>query len=162
MRTGRWVTTRLSSPSTDLFTRPLVRVILVRECGSDKPYDIALVTTDLQASAEAIVGRYARRWLVEQSIKDGKDLFGASDPQNRLPKAVQRTVPFAMLAQTIPLLWYATPATPKPTSPPDARARPGTSTRSTPASTTCSSRSVAPEYRRAHGPSRNRTNHRHR
>jgi SRSO17 transposase len=84
-----------------------VRVILVREHGSNKPYDIALVTTDLSTSAEAIVCRYARRWSVEQSIKDGKDLLGAGDAQNRLPKAVQRTVPFTMLAQTILLLWYA-------------------------------------------------------
>jgi Transposase DDE domain len=84
-----------------------VRVILVREHGSNKPYDIALVTTDLSTSAQAIVCRYARRWSVEQSIKDGKDLRGAGDAQNRLPKAVQRTVPFTMLAQTILLLWYA-------------------------------------------------------
>jgi hypothetical protein len=84
-----------------------VRVILVREPGSDKPYDIALVTTDLQASAEAIACRYASRWSVEQSIKDGKDLLGAGDARNRLPKAVQRTAPFAMPTQTILLLWYA-------------------------------------------------------
>src|SRR5262249_37085594 len=90
-----------------------VRVILVRERGSGKLYDIALVTTDLKASPDAIVGRYAHRWSVEQSIKDGKDLLGAGDAQNRLPQAVQRTVPFTMLAQSILLLWYARAGNPE-------------------------------------------------
>jgi hypothetical protein len=81
-----------------------VQAILVRDLGSTRIYDIALVTTDLAASAEQIVVRYAARWPVEQSIKDGKDLLGAGDAQNRLPAAVTRTVPFAMLCQSILIL----------------------------------------------------------
>jgi hypothetical protein len=83
-----------------------VNVVLVRQLGSARAYDIALVTTDPAASAAQIVARYAARWPVEQSIKDGKDLLGAGDAQNRLPVAVARTVPFAMLCQTILILWY--------------------------------------------------------
>jgi hypothetical protein len=83
-----------------------VQVILVRDPGSTRAYDIALVTTDLAASAEQIVLRYAARWPVEQSIKDGKTLLGAGDAQNRLPAAVARTVPFAMLCQCVLILWY--------------------------------------------------------
>jgi hypothetical protein len=47
-----------------------VQAILVRDLGSTRIYDIALVTTDLAAAAEQIVVRYAARWPVEQSIKD--------------------------------------------------------------------------------------------
>jgi hypothetical protein len=83
-----------------------VQVILVRKLGSTRSYDIALVTTDPDAPAEQVVVRYAARWPVEQSIKDGKTLLGAGDAQNRLPAAVARTVPFAMLCQTTLILWY--------------------------------------------------------
>jgi hypothetical protein len=78
--------------------------VLVRESGSPHSYDIALVTTDRAATAEAIVCRYASRWSVEQAIKDGKDLMGAGDAQNRLRRAVERSVPVAMLCQTILVL----------------------------------------------------------
>jgi hypothetical protein len=83
-----------------------VHVILVKDPGSSRPYDIALVTTDRAAGAATIVARYADRWSIEQAIKDGKDLLGVGDPQNRLPAAVQRTVPFGLLTLTILTLWY--------------------------------------------------------
>jgi len=83
-----------------------VQVILVREPGSDRRYDIALVTTDLQATAADVVCRYAAHWSIEQAIKDGKDLLGAGDAQNPVQQAVQRTVPFTMLCQSSLLLSY--------------------------------------------------------
>jgi len=52
------------------------------------------------------VARYASRWSVEQSIKDGKDLLGAGDAQNRLPAAVGRTTPLGLANLTILVLWY--------------------------------------------------------
>jgi hypothetical protein len=68
---------------------------LVRDLDQTKPYTLALATTDLTTPGGQIVARYASRWSVEQSIKDGKDLLGAGDAQNRLPAAVQRTTPWA-------------------------------------------------------------------
>lgn len=84
-----------------------VHVILVRAANSTKTYDIALVTTDLHTTAEQIILRYAARWSIEQSIKDGKGLLGAGDAENRLPNAVARTVPFTMLCQSVLICWYA-------------------------------------------------------
>ena len=81
-------------------------MILVRDPDSAKPYDIALVTTDTTATPAEIIARYADRWSIEQAIKDGKDLLGAGDAQNRLPTAVERTLPFAMLNLTVLTLWY--------------------------------------------------------
>ena len=86
--------------------RTQVNVILLRDPASTKAYDIALVTTDITAPAEQIIARYADRWSIEQAIKDGKDLLGAGDAQNRLQFAVERTLPFAMLTLTILTCWY--------------------------------------------------------
>jgi hypothetical protein len=52
------------------------------------------------------VARYASRWSIEQSIKDGKNLLGAGDAQNRLPAAVERTTPLGLANLTILVLWY--------------------------------------------------------
>lgn len=87
--------------------RTPVRVVLVKDPASDRPYDIALVTTDPDSMPEGIIERYAERWSEEQTIKDCKDLLGAGDAQNRLRRAVERSVPFTMLCLTILVLWYA-------------------------------------------------------
>ncbi len=86
--------------------RTPVRLVLVREVDETQPYTIALITTDLTSTAEEIVTRYATRWSIEQTIKDGKELLGAGDPQSRLPQAVERTTPFVLANLTILVLWY--------------------------------------------------------
>jgi hypothetical protein len=88
--------------------RTPVRVILTRDPGDDDGvYEMALVTTDLDSTAEQIVERYAFRWPIEQTIKDGKDLLGVGEAQSRVQNAVERTVPFQLLCLTILTLWYA-------------------------------------------------------
>jgi hypothetical protein len=42
-----------------------VRVVLLRNLNSRRGYDLALVTTDLTAAPEQIIGRYADRWSIE-------------------------------------------------------------------------------------------------
>lgn len=86
--------------------RTPIRLVLVRDSDRRRK-DLALVTTDLATSAEGIIGRYCQRWSIEQTIKDAKEIMGAGDAQNRLEKAVQRTVPFMMLNLTILVCWYA-------------------------------------------------------
>ena len=87
--------------------RTPVKVVLMRRAGSARAYDWALVTTEVTATAEAIIARYGSRWSIEQAIKDGKDLLGAGDAQSRVRTAVERTVPFVMACQSIAVLWYA-------------------------------------------------------
>ena len=82
-------------------------VILVRDAGSAKAYDLALFTTDTTASGEAIVARYAVRWSIEPSNANGKQHMGVGQARNRLPKAVERTVPFGMVIQSMVTVWYA-------------------------------------------------------
>ena len=87
-------------------TRP-VQVVLVRD-KSASGYDLALVTTDLNASPAQVIERYAARWSIEVAIEDAKQEFGAGQARNRTPNAVRRTVPFQLACQAIAACWYAT------------------------------------------------------
>ncbi|HEV2634014.1 MAG TPA: transposase, partial [Actinocrinis sp.] len=83
------------------------RIVLVREPGRAAPYELALFTTDLAASATRIVERYARRWSIEPANATGKQIMGIGQARNRTPRAVRRTVPFAFLIQSLVTVWYA-------------------------------------------------------
>jgi DDE superfamily endonuclease len=80
-----------------------IRVILAR---SDAGL-LALVSTDLAASAAALVTRYAARWSIEQAFADARNVLGAGEARNRTRRAVERTVPFALLIHTLVITWYA-------------------------------------------------------
>jgi hypothetical protein len=84
------------------------RVVFLREPGTRRGYDLVLITTDLTSDPATIVARYAARWAIEVMIKDAKQLFGAGQTHTRTAAAVQHAVPFALLCQTITVLWYAT------------------------------------------------------
>jgi hypothetical protein len=83
------------------------RCVLVREAGSTKPYDMALFTLDTDTDDAGIVERYAVRWSIEPTNATSKQHMGVGQARNRLPKAVERTVPFGMLVQSLVVLWYA-------------------------------------------------------
>ena len=93
-------------------TRP-IRVVLVwnSNCGPgtglDRGYGAALVTTDLTTSAEQIVERYAARWAIETAFFDARQTLGIGEARNRTRLAVERTVPFGLLACTVVTTWYA-------------------------------------------------------
>jgi hypothetical protein len=84
-----------------------VRLILARNPGTAAGYDLALVTTDLHTAPAALITRYAARWAIEQAFADARTVLGAGEARNRAPRAVQRTVPFALLTHTIIVIWYA-------------------------------------------------------
>jgi hypothetical protein len=84
-----------------------VRLILSRDQHTSSGHDLALVTTDLDASPAALVARYATRWAIEQAFADARNVLGAGEARNRVRRAVERTVPFAMLAYTLIVCWYA-------------------------------------------------------
>jgi hypothetical protein len=83
------------------------RVVLLREIGSTTPYGLALFSTDMNATGEQIVERYAVRWSIEPSNANSKQQTGVGQARNRLPKAVERTVPFGMIIQSMVITWYA-------------------------------------------------------
>jgi hypothetical protein len=89
-----------------------VRVILVRD---DKPrtrdkdergYGLPLITTDLITAPEDLISRYASRWSIEPVFFHARRILGVGEARNRLRNAVQRTVPFGLIAYSLTVLWY--------------------------------------------------------
>jgi hypothetical protein len=81
--------------------------VLLRDLGSTRAYDLALFTTDPTATPGQVVERYAVRWSIEPSNANGKQQTGVGQARNRLPRAVERTVPFGMIVQSMVITWYA-------------------------------------------------------
>lgn len=84
-----------------------VQVVVVRELGDAEGYRVALVSTDLEASAGEIIARYGDRWAIEVAFQEAKHVVGVGEARNRVRRAVERTVPFGFLCQTIIVAWYA-------------------------------------------------------
>lgn len=84
-----------------------VRVVIVREPTRSDGYEIALVSTDLRASARELIERYDERWSIEVCFEDAKQVSGVGQARNRSRSAVERTVPFGFLCQTLAVAWYA-------------------------------------------------------
>jgi len=94
-----------------LGTRPC-RLVLLRGWHPDRRfaargYDLALLSTDPTSTPEALIARYAARWAIEVAIHDAKQITGAGQTRVRTRRAVERTVPFALLIQALVVLWYA-------------------------------------------------------
>jgi DDE superfamily endonuclease len=83
-----------------------VRVVLLRGQAAKNAYQLALITTDLHTPATAIIERYAARWSIEVAIQDAKQITGVGQARNRTPAAVSRTVPFALISQSLVVIWY--------------------------------------------------------
>ena len=87
-------------------TQP-VRVLIARTPGRRDGFDLALVSTDTAADAKEMIERYAKRWAIEAAFQDAKQLTGVGEARNRTRRAVERTVPFGFLCQTLVVVWYA-------------------------------------------------------
>jgi hypothetical protein len=83
-----------------------IRVILLRDRGATRGYGIALITTDLHSTAEAIIERYAARWSIEVSFADAKQITGVGEARNRTRLAVERTVPIGLTTQSLIVVWH--------------------------------------------------------
>ena len=88
-----------------LHTRP-VTVMLIRKPGRTEGFDVALASTDITATSGQLIARYDSRWSIETAHQEAK-AHGVGEARNRVRKAVERTVPFGFLTQTITITWYA-------------------------------------------------------
>lgn len=86
-------------------TRP-VTIMLIRKPDRTDGFDVALASTDTDASSAQLIARYDSRWTIETAHQEAK-AHGVGEARNRVQKAVQRTVPFGFLTQTITITWYA-------------------------------------------------------
>ncbi|MEU6216715.1 transposase [Streptomyces sp. NPDC047022] len=83
-----------------------VRLVLVRDLDSAKPYDLALISTDHLSITEDLVERYGTRWPIESVFGHMRQDLGVGQAQSRTRRAVERTVPFDLAVYTIVVLWY--------------------------------------------------------
>lgn len=83
----------------------LLKFVLVRDNTGKRPLSIFYCTL-LDWNVRQILSTYASRWSIEVTFENGKQMLGFEDPANRLPKAVQRTAPMAMLLVSLITLWY--------------------------------------------------------
>lgn len=83
----------------------LLRFVLVRDNSGKRPLSI-FYSTLLDYSAQDILAAYASRWSIEVTFENGKQLLGFEDPANRLPKAVERTAPMALVLVSLTTLWF--------------------------------------------------------
>jgi DDE superfamily endonuclease len=88
-------------------TRP-VHVVLVRDPTAPDGFDLALVSTDLAATAHLLVCRYTTRWPVEVCFRAARQDVGVGQARNRTRLAVERTVPFGLVCFSLAVVWYAT------------------------------------------------------
>ena len=78
-----------------------VAVVVVKEKRKKPSY---LVSTNLHLSALDIVKYYAKRWKIEQMIKDLKQRLGFGHYQVRNPQAIQRHVALVLLSYCVLIL----------------------------------------------------------
>ena len=80
-------------------------MILIRNPGTETGFDVALAPTDTTATAAVLIARYDSRWTIETCHQEA-NAHGVGDPRNRVQRAIERTVPFGFLNQTITIAWY--------------------------------------------------------
>ncbi len=85
----------------------LVQVVLSRPLGALDGYQLALVTTDLAASPQQVIERYADRWSAETMFLDARHLAGVGQARTRTKRSVERLVPFGLCCLSVAICWYA-------------------------------------------------------
>jgi len=82
----------------------LLTIVLTRDLQGKRP-DQMFYCTKLDWDARHILSAYACRWAIECTFENCKQFLGLEDPANRLPKAVRRTAPMALLLYTLIVVW---------------------------------------------------------
>jgi DDE superfamily endonuclease len=84
-----------------------VQVVLSRPVGAPDGYELALVTTDLAATPQAVIERYSHRWSAETAFLDARHLAGVGQARTRTQRSVERLVPFGLCCLSLAIVWYA-------------------------------------------------------
>ena len=83
----------------------LLTIILTRDKKGQRP-DHRFYCTRLDWDVREILSAYASRWALEVTFEGAKQVLGLEDPANRLPKAVKRTAPMALVLYSLVVLWF--------------------------------------------------------
>jgi hypothetical protein len=83
----------------------LLTIVLVRDLEGKRP-DQMFYCTKLDWTPRQILSAYACHWAIECTFENCKHLLGLEDPANRLPKAVERTPPMALVIYSLVIVWF--------------------------------------------------------
>jgi hypothetical protein len=83
----------------------LLTIVLTRDLQGQRP-DQMFYCTKLDWDARQILSAYACRWAIECMFENCKQFLGLEDPANRLPLAVARTAPMALILYTLVVVWF--------------------------------------------------------
>jgi hypothetical protein len=83
----------------------LLTIVLVHDLEGKRP-DQMFYCTKLDWTARQILSAYACRWAIECTFENCKQFLGLEDPANRLPKAVERTAPMALIIYSLVIVWF--------------------------------------------------------
>jgi hypothetical protein len=83
----------------------LLHSVRVRDPQGKRP-DPMFSCTRLGWDARQILGAYACRWSIAVTFANSKPFLGLEDPANRLPLAVRRTAPLALVLYSLIVVWF--------------------------------------------------------
>jgi DDE superfamily endonuclease len=83
----------------------LLTIVLTRDVTGKRP-DHRFYCTRLDWSVREILSAYASRWALEVTFEGAKQVLGFEDAANRLPQAVRRTAPIALVLYSLIVLWF--------------------------------------------------------
>ena len=86
--------------------RPILLVIVRDPTG--KQHDDFFFTTDLEASAPAVVEHYAGRWSIEDTFRSVKQSLGGEDPQTWKGTGPERAAALSLWLYSAVWFWYIT------------------------------------------------------
>ena len=83
----------------------LLTIVLVHDPEGKRP-DQMFYSTRLDWQVRQILSAYACRWAIEVTFENSKQFLGLEDPANRLPEAVRRTAPVALVLYSLVVAWF--------------------------------------------------------
>jgi DDE superfamily endonuclease/Archaeal putative transposase ISC1217 len=84
-----------------------IQVVVVRDKEGNMD-DVYLFTTDLEASLEWVITKFAWRWAIEVLFRGGKQVMDVEAPQHFCRESVEKVVPWVLSLQSVLMVWYLT------------------------------------------------------
>ena len=84
-----------------------VRLVVVRD-PAGKFEDTYLFTTMVEAIPEWVIETFAKRWAIEVSFRDSKQVLDIEGPQHWSQQSIEKLAPWVWLMQSVILVWYVT------------------------------------------------------
>jgi hypothetical protein len=84
-----------------------VRLVVVRD-PQGKFEDTYLFTTMVAALPEWVIETFAKRWAIEVSFRDSKQVLDIEGPQHWCQESIEKLAPWVWLMQSVILVWYVT------------------------------------------------------